>query len=1032
MECRPYAALIAACCLALASTSISAAADDPEKLAFFENQVRPLLVKHCYSCHSHEAETLRGNLYLDNREGWEKGGDSGPAVIPGKPDESPVVTAVRYGDDGFQMPPAGKLAADEIATLERWVADGAIDPRTAPVNVARAARTIDVEAGRRWWAFQPLRQVSPPHPAGDDWSITPVDGFIVTALHAQGLTPRAPVDRRRLCRRVYFDLIGLPPSPEEVEAFVADTAPDAYERLVDRLLSSPHYGERWARHWLDLVRFAESHGFEHDYDREYAYHYRDFVIRALNEDLPYDRFVQWQLAGDELAPDDPLALAATGFLAAGVHATQITANQVEKERYDELDDMLNTTGTALLGLTLGCARCHDHKFDPIPSSDYYRMLSVFTTTVRANLDVNLDPSGFAAQRARFDAEHAPFEAAVARYAAEQLPAALEQWLAEPSAATQPVWTVLVPERSASAGGATLVPQPDGSVLLSGNNPDKDTLTFVLRTDQVGLTSLKVEALADPSFPAGGPGRAPNGNIQLTDVRVEAAPASGEGAPVLLVWTAAAATFEQNDQLAVRLAIDGDKSTGWAVDGQLGRDHAAVFTAQDDFGFSGGTVLTVTLDFQGNTQHIIGRPRFSISCAARPAPLDGLVAPAAIQSILASRAASASAELSDADRQTLLAWYKPLDAGWRELRRQADEHLRQAPQPQTAKMLVSSEGVPAIRLHTQGGDFLDATHFLKRGDPNQKLDVATPAYLQVLTSAPNGENHWHRDPPAGWRTSYRRAALANWLTDPQFGAGSLLARVIVNRLWQHHLGRGIVATPSDFGAQGAPPSHPELLDWLAEQLIAGGWQLKPLHRLILTSAVYRQDSAYDEHAATIDPDNQWYWRFRPRRIEGEAVRDTLLALSGTWDRRMYGPGTLDLTQRRRSIYFTVKRSQMVPWMLVFDAPDGVTGLAQRPVTTVAPQALLLLNNPVAYDLAGQLAARVSTAAEQPVTDEQAVRNGFLLALQRQPTADELQGSLAFLAAQAKSYRQANHADPARAALTDFCHTLFGLNELIYVD
>src|SRR5205807_3286983 len=389
-----------------------------------------------------------------------------------------------------------------------------------------------------------------------------------------------------LIRRVYFDLIGLPPSPEEVEAFVSDPSPDAYPKLLDKLLVSPRHGERWARHWLDLARFAESHGFEHDYDRPSAYHYRDFVIQAFNQDLPYDTFVKWQLAGDEFAPQDNLALTATGFLAAGVHSTQITKNEVEKQRYDEMDDMLATIGTSMLGLTFGCARCHDHKFDPIPQTDYYRMLSTFTTTVRTEIDLDLDPAWYQKAKSEFDKEHAPYVAALKKYETEMLP--------KRRLALEKAWE---------------------------SNPER---------------------------------------------------------------------------------------LGW-----------------------------IELD----------------ALQAHGRPSVGLTA--------------------------LVQWSKTSDPEWRRLYGLGWDHQQKAPKPKTVKALIASEGLAAVRLHTQGDDFFPETYFLRRGDPNQKEGPARQGFLQVLMTAPNSEKHWERQPPGGWRTSYRRRAFAEWLTDTQTGAGNLLARVMVN-------------------------------------------------------------------------------------------------------------------------------------------------------------------------------------------------------------------------------------------------------------
>ena len=358
---------------------------------------------------------------------------------------------------------------------------------------------------------------------------TDLDRFILAKLEAKGIQPNDPASKRALIRRATFDLTGLPPTPEAVAAFEKDPSPEAFAKVIDRLLDSPRYGERWARHWLDLARFAESHGFEHDYDRPTAYHYRDFVIKAFNGDLPFNTFVRWQLAGDEIAPDDPRALMATGFLAAGVHSTQITKNEVEKHRYDELDDMLGNIGTTFLGLTVGCARCHDHKFDAFPARDYYRMLSAFTATVRTEAGIDLDPAGYRAAKAKFDAEHAPLVNARADYEVKELSGKYAEWeKAQAGKPVPPTWVVPKIASMKSSGGSTLTKIDDGSVRVSGTNPPRETLAFTLETELKGITGLRIEALTDPALVKNGPGRAANRNFCLTNVTVTVSPKGGKG------------------------------------------------------------------------------------------------------------------------------------------------------------------------------------------------------------------------------------------------------------------------------------------------------------------------------------------------------------------------------------------------------------------------------------------------------------------------------------------------------------------------
>jgi hypothetical protein len=625
-----------------------------------------------------------------------------------------------------------------------------------------------------------------------------------------------------------------------VEAFVTDTSPDAYEKVVDRLLASPAFGERWARHWLDPARFGESHGFEHDYLRPHAYHYRDFVIKALNADMPYDRFARWQVAGDELAPGDPLALAATGFLGAGVYPTQITTTDAERVRYDAMDDMLATTGHTFLALTVGCARCHDHKYDPIPTADYYRMLAAFTTTVRSEVVVDVGTPEEKAATAAFEAGLKPLAEARKRYEETELPGRIDAWVA-----------------AEKAKGAK-PPTP------------KDTRA---------------------------------------------------GAGLKELW-------------------DGKK-------------------------------------------------------AAR---LGGLT------------------------REAVVKWFAPQDAEWVKLDAAVKEFEKRRPKDTRVTIQATTEGQKPMRHHTAVGtipDFYPQTFTLSRGDRAQKQGAAEPGFLRVL-SRTTDDGRWRVPKPAGATTSFRRAALANWLTDTDAGAGALAARVVVNRLWHHHFGRGIVATVNDFGFQGDPPTHPELLEWLADDLVRHGWTLKRVHKLMVTSRTYRLAATASESGKKLDPDNR-LWHHRPRRrLEAEAIRDALLAVGGRLDPTMYGPGTLDEGMRRRSIYFTVKRSQLVPMLQVFDWPDTLTSAAARPTTVVAPQALLLLNSPHVRKCAEGFAGRLLDDGKRDPAA--AVDRAYRLAFARQPSADEVKAGVAFLA----------DRGPPEKALTEYALALMCLNEFIVIE
>ncbi|MFN0128311.1 MAG: DUF1549 and DUF1553 domain-containing protein [Verrucomicrobiales bacterium] len=915
-----------------------------------------------------------------------------------------------------------------IGLLGIVAAAAALAPGLGAASPAGAKEVT--EADRSWWSFQPLRQVAPPPTADAPADRHPIDQLIEAKLDDVSLVPQPTADRRTLLRRASFDLTGLPPTPEELDNFLRDESAEAWTNVIRRLLDSPRYGERWARHWLDVARFAESSGFEHDYDRPAAYHYRDFVIQALNADMPYDQFVQWQIAGDEFEPENPLALMATGFLGAGVFPTQITANEVERTRYDAMDDMLSTTGTAMLGLTIGCARCHDHKIDPIPTRDYYRMLSTFTTTVRSEIELDLDAQSTQQVRTVHAQKREPIAEALRRYESDELPEKFAHWLAVGAPGTPaPTWEILGDANLVSQAGATFRVQDDGSFLTEGTNGDQDVYTVTAVTKSRSLRALRLEALADPSLPKGGPGRADNGNIGLSRLSVWASSAGGPKKEIPLLNPRA--SFQQNDShLSVAAALDQNPSSGWAVDPQFGRSHAAVFDFSDPIGTESAITLEIRLEFSVNTRHNIGRPRLAVTSASNPS-LEGEAVPAAIAASLAAVRVDGISALTAADRNSLMNWWKTTDPEWQVLHGRLVDHDKQAPQPKLAKVLVCAEGYPPMRMHTQGADFFAETHVLARGSTDLKQEVATPGFLQVLHRHPEeAERRWQWQPPPGARFSGRRRALATWMTDVDHGAGPLVARVIVNRLWQHHFGRGLVTTPNDFGLQGARPSHPDLLEYLADTLVRHGWRLKPVHQLIMTSAAYQRGAGSPQGVASTDPENVWITRRLPRRLEAEAVRDSLLFVSGTLDPTMFGPGTLDSASRRRSVYFTVKRSQMIPALQAFDAPEPLVSQGQRQTTTVAPQALLLMNSPQSRAWAGEFARRF--APDATTSSSQAVIGAYSIALNRLPSAAELADATAFIDAQTDRHRAARAPDPRSLALTDFAQIVLSLNEFIYVD
>jgi mono/diheme cytochrome c family protein len=994
-------------------------------LEMFRKEVRSLLVENCLECHG--GAKLKGNFDLSTREGLLRLGDEGPAVTPFHAAGSRLVKLIRHEAEPNMPDKKPKLPEAAIAAIAQWIDLGA--PYEEPLLASKQPRggAVVSEADRKWWAFQPLANVKPPSGAAH-----PVDAFLLQASKARQLSFNPAASRRTLIRRASLDLIGLPPAPEEVEAFTSDKKPGAWERLVKRLLDSPHHGERWARHWLDVARFAESSGFEHDYDRPHAFHYRDFIIRALNADMPYDQFVRWQLAGDEFAPDNAEALMATGFLGAGVFPTQITANEVERTRYDALDDMLSTTGSAFLGLTIGCARCHDHKYDPIPSRDYYRMLSTFTTTVRANVDLELDPAAAARARKKFQDEQTQLETKLADYEKNDLPTKFDAWLASGAELPLHAASLLEVTNIVSKAGATFQKLDDGSWLAAGRNGASDLYTVTATTSVQRITGLKLEALTDASLKKKGPGRADNGNFALSRITVTGQPMAGgetrEAKP-----SRVEATHEQNKtSLSAASSLDEDPKTGWAVDmGGIGKDQAAVFAFAEPLTFEGGAKLTVKLEFSVNAGHNIGRARFSVF-SENELSLKSDVVPATVATLARQWSdPEKRAPLDPASRAALLAWWKSREPGWRALLTGVEEHRKKAPKTKTP-VLICAEGYDPLVMHSQGAPFFQQTHVLRRGDANQKQEVAEQGFLQVLMRNVD-EKRWQWSPPAGAPYSGRRRSLANWLTDVEQGGGALLARVAVNRLWQHHFGRGLVATPSDFGRTGAAPSHPELLDWLAGELIRHGWRLKPIHELLMTSAAYQQNTMAAAAKVKADPDNALFLRRVPQRLEAEAVRDSALAASGLLDSKMFGPGTLDEDSKRRSIYFMVKRSRLMNSMVMFDAPEPLVSQGTRPTTTVAPQALLLLNSPQARGWAQAMARRLEAEVKNDTAGPAPrIARGYQIALGRPPTRVEASNAATFVERGVKEYSAAGQANAHALALADFCQALLGLNEFIYVD
>ena len=890
-------------------------------------------------------------------------------------------------------------------------------PRTLALIAVTLASTV-ARSADDGWAFRPAERPAVPAPPDEHraWVRNPVDAFVLAKLRANSLRPAPEADRRVLARRAYLNLTGLPPTPDELDAFLKDTAPDAYEKLIDRLLASPRYGERWARHWLDVAHYADSHGQDQDRERPNAWPYRDYVIRSLNADKPYARFVREQVAGDVLFPDDPQALVATGFLAAGPWdesgLRDINENALDRQvaRYLDRDDVVTSVMTTFVGLTAHCARCHDHKFDPITQEDYYALQAIFAGIDKAERAYDPDPdigrkrAALAVELSR--ARELKGKTDPSLLTADRLAAVTAFETARRAAGVK--WVVPEPVAWKSRSGASLKALLDRSVLSVGKRPDKDTYTVTVSTTPGKLTGLRLEVLCDDTLPHQGPGRQDNGNLHLSELRVTARARGKSAGAVPVKLRLATADFDQAGWGVAR-AIDGDPTTAWGIYPAVGKPHQAVFEFDKPVGFVEDTELTVELDQSHGGGHLIGRFRLAVTTA--PIGDADRPAPATVAEVLAV----AQDKRTVGQRAELARWL------W-ECRLEREL----ASLPAQAKVYCGTN------RFAPDGSFKPAgtprpVHVLKRGDVTKPGEPAVPGTVEVASLPARFQL---RDPND---EGERRAALAKWLTDP---ANPLPWRVIVNRVWHYHFGRGIVDTPNDFGLMGGAPSHPELLDWLAAEFRDGGGSLKKLHKLILTSSTYRQAVRHDPAAAAKDADNRLLWRMNRNRLDAEAVRDSVLLVSGRLDDTMYGPPVkhfamtpgrhvtpeadydkLDLDApeaRRRSVYRYVFRTRPDPMLEALDCPDASQSAPVRTMSVGAPQALVLWNNKFTLRHAEHLAALAAKSSSE--VSEQ-VRFVATRVLGRPPTDAESQAWAAYA---------------RKHGLANLCRVLFNSSEFLFID
>ena len=961
--CRSYFLVSVFLCL-LVSLNIGHANDlsDAEKVEFFNSQVKPILQQNCFQCHG-GGDEVEGGLELTSREKIIEGGDYGPAVSLENPAESFLLEMVGYGQEMAQMPPDGRLDDTVLEILAKWINLGLPYP-VQDTDVQPIPKTAS-----NYWAYRLLKRPQVPSVNASDWISNPIDAFILTKLEAHGLTPAAPASKLTLIRRVYYDLTGLPPSPEAVEAFLNDTAPDAYEKLIDKLLKSPRYGEKWGRHWLDLVRYAETNGYEGDSDKPYVWRYRDYVINAFNKDKPYDQFIKEQLAGDELNAVTTETVIATGYHKLGVWDDGPADRKLA--RYDYLDDIVSTTGQVMLGMTVGCARCHDHKIDPISTQDYYSLLAFFHDITPNNRGPLAD-IGMPKQQAVRD-----------------------KLLAEKRSAEEKFQDELFPIQELIKIELAKIHQepiaPDTAVF-----PIRD-LTYRFYRDTFEQFPDDFDALE------------PAAEGRLFSNAFSLAPASRkqsvglvfEGA--LQVPEDATYTFHINLRGACKLILNG-----YRVAELIGERDVEIALTRGD--------VPIRLEYFNKD---LDKPQLEVSWSGLNFEKQPL---STIATVNFDELLKTHAELIETNVPL-----KALVDKHKEVKKQRDERRRQrVPYDHQALAVSEREQTP--------------THILRRGNPHLVGREVKPAFPTVLNPLAVDVP----PVPEDAKSSGKRRVFAEWVANTE---NPLTARVMVNRIWQYHFGRGIVRSTNDFGQLGTPPTHPELLDWLASEFIASGWRLKAMHKLIMTSNAYRMSAEGNPKFIQQDANNDLFWRFDMRRLTAEEIRDTVLWITGKLNLKMEGPSVfpelpeevLATSSRprnvwgqsppeeanRRSVYVKVKRSLLVPILNQFDQANTDSTCPVRFSTIVPTQSLTMLNGKFINDQALAFANRMRW--EGGVTVEDRVRFGLRLVLCREPEPTEIQQALTFM-----QELQQSDGVSSEVALDRFALLALNLNEFVFLD
>jgi mono/diheme cytochrome c family protein len=891
---------------------------DKAALEFFESKVRPILAEQCYSCHGPKKQ-MGGGLRLDSSAGMLKGGDGGPAIVPGKPEQSPMIRAIQYAGD-VKMPPKTKLSAESIEVLNAWVKMGA--PWPADSTATRPAEDL-FEIARKHWAFQPVKQPTVPPLAGPAQTQNPIDAFILTKLKAAGLLPAPAADRRTLVRRLHFDLIGLPPTPEDMEAALNDNSPDWYAKQVDRLLISPQYGERWARHWLDVARYADTKGYVFTEERRFpfSYTYRDYVIRAFNEDLPYDRFILEQLAADKLEPvanGDKRYLAAMGYLTLG----RRFLNNV----HDIIDDRIDVTMRGLQGLTFTCARCHDHKFDPIPTKDYYSLYGVFQASIEPkDLPQIGEPQQTEAYRA-YEKELQTREAKL-REATQAKLADLQNRL-----------------RSQVA-----------DYLLAVRNADR--LPGEDHYEALNPGDLNPEMIR-------------RWKAYLAETRKR-------HHPIFAPWHAFAALPQKEF---------ADKAPALAEQFAANTDAEKRILP---------LVAKMFADRKPQTLQEVARWYGELFSEVEKAPQGKDQEREALRQVL--HAANTPTQITQAEAEAGRFFDRDARNQLMTLKKKVDEWKATSTAAPPRAMVLNDVPNPP------------QTHVLLRGNPNNRGEAVPRQYLRILSA----------EKQQAFKAGSGRLELAQAIASKD---NPLTARVMVNRIWLNHFGQGIVRTPSDFGLRGDPPTHPELLDYLARYFMDHNWSVKQMHRLIVLSNSYQQSTVGDARLATADAENRLLARQNRRRLDFEQLRDSLLFAAGRLDLTPGGPG-VDLTSpaaRRRTVYGFIERQNLPGMFRTFDFANPDTTSPQRYTTTVPQQSLFLMNSPFVVEQAKHLAARTAS-----LETKQRIERIYALCYGRKPDGEELSLGTAFIDAAAQDSK-------TLAAWEKYAQVLLLSNEFAFVD